>query len=471
MNVLLINPPFDPEESVGESRSVRFVLNITPPLGLAYLGAVLERAGHQVRIVDYTARSPYPPLPKIIQEFEPNLIGLTATTPSFESACRLTRELRKLRPGTPLMLGGAHVTCAPESAMKSGLFQAGVLGEGEETVVELAKHLEDGRFVNLHRVSGIIFSEDGDWRRTPPRPFILDLDSLPFPAYHLLPPLRYYHPTPASYRQLPVGILMTSRGCPFKCTFCDRAIFGNTTRFHNTQRVLDEVEWMLNEVGAREIRFFDDTFTLKRERAAGICDGILERGLKFPWTCLTAVRAVTPELLRKMKAAGCWQVLYGLESGDDRMLKLLGKGNTVEENLNAIRWAREAGLEVRGDFIVGTPGETMESLERTLRFTLETGLDYAHFNKFTPFPGTELYHRLVADGYSFDFTRGCSILDHGALLFVPKSLDREEYRRWLDRAFKKFYLRPSHILKRLMAIRTWTQLRGQARGAFAIASL
>jgi radical SAM superfamily enzyme YgiQ (UPF0313 family) len=113
----------------------------------------------------------------------------------------------------------------------------------------------------------------------------------------------------------------------------------------------------------------------------------------------------------------------------------------------------------------------MESLEKTLKFTLESGLDYAHFNKFTPFPGTELYRRLVADGYSFDFTQGCSILDHGALLFVPKSLDREEYRRWLDRAFKKFYLRPSHILKRLLAIRTWPQFKGQIRGAFAIAGL
>jgi anaerobic magnesium-protoporphyrin IX monomethyl ester cyclase len=155
----------------------------------------------------------------------------------------------------------------------------------------------------------------------------------------------------------------------------------------------------------------------------------------------------------------------------DRMLKLLGKGNTVEENRNAVRRAKEAGLEVRGDFIVGTPGETMETLERTLKFTMETGLDYAHFNKFTPLPGTELYRRLAAEGYSFDFSHGCSILDHGALLFVPKSLNRVEYRKWLDRAFKRFYLRPSHILKRMLAIQTFTQFRGQTRGALAIAGL
>jgi radical SAM superfamily enzyme YgiQ (UPF0313 family) len=471
MNILLINPPFDPEESVGESSSVRFILNITPPLGLAYLGAVLERAGHEVRIVDYTARYPYPSLPNIIKEFPPDLIGLTATTPSFESTCRMAGELRELSPSTPLILGGAHVTCSAESAMESGLFEAGVIGEGEETIVELAGHLKDGHFTGLDEVKGITYREGEQSRQTAPRPYIQDLDSLPFPAYHLLPPLSHYHPTPASYRRLPVGILMTSRGCPFHCTFCDRSIFGNTTRFHSTERVLAEVEWMVGELGAKEIRFFDDTFTLKRDRAADICAGLRERGLNLPWTCLTAVKAVTPELLKTMKAAGCWQVLYGLESGDDRMLELLGKGNSVEANRNAVKWAKDAGLEIRGDFIVGTPGETMESLEKTLKFTLESGLDYAHFNKFTPFPGTELYRRLVADGYSFDFTQGCSILDHGALLFMPKSLDREEYRRWLDRAFKKFYLRPSHILKRLLSIRTWPQFKGQMRGAFAIVGL
>ncbi len=471
MNILLVNPPFDPEESVGESRSVRFVLNITPPLGLAYLGAVLERAGHRVRIVDYTARFPYPPLPDLLRDFHPGLIGLTATTPSFESARRLAAEIQRLAPAVPIVLGGAHITCTPEAVRADGLFAAGVIGEGEETMVELAGRLKEGRISGLETVRGIVYPEGGSLRRTPPRGFISDLDSLPFPGYHLLPPLKHYHPTPASYRKLPVGILMTSRGCPFKCTFCDRSIFGNNTRFHSPGRVLDEVEWMLNELGAREIRFFDDTFTLKRDRVREICAGIRERGLKFPWTCLTAVKTVTPEILKEMKVAGCWQVLFGLESGDDRMLKLLGKGNTVEDNRKAVRWAKEAGLEVRGDFIVGTPGETMESLQRTLSFTLETGLDYAHFNKFTPFPGTELYRRLEAAGYAFDFSRGCSILDHGALLFVPESLDREEYRRWLDRAFKKFYLRPSHVLKRILAVRTWTQFRGQVRGAFAIAEL
>lgn len=472
MNILLINPPFGCEDSVGESRSIRFVLNVTPPLGLAYLGAALEKKGHRVKIVDYTARFTYPPLAETIKTFEPGAIGLTATTPSFESASELAQKIREIDPATPLLLGGAHVTADPEGALSAGLFDAGALNEGEATMVELVEKIaENGDSPALGEVEGIVYREDGEIVQTATRPFISDLDSLPFPAFHLLPPLKSYHPTPASYRRLPLAILMTSRGCPFHCTFCDRSIFGNTTRFQSPERVLDDVERMVGEFGAREIRFFDDTFTLNRERALAICEGLRERGLNLPWTCLTAVKAVTPELLKEMKSAGCWQVLYGLESGDERMLKNLGKGNSVEENRRAVRWAKVAGLEVRADFIVGTPGETMESLENTIRFALESDLDYAHFNKFTPFPGTELYRRLVAAGYSFDFTYGCSIVDHGALLYVPDSLTPEEYRSWLDRAFKRFYLRPSHIRKRLMSTRTWSQFKGQLRGAVSILGL
>jgi radical SAM superfamily enzyme YgiQ (UPF0313 family) len=264
---------------------------------------------------------------------------------------------------------------------------------------------------------------------------------------------------------------MTSRGCPFRCAFCDRSVFGNAVRFHGPERVIEEFRILTEEHGAREIRFFDDTFTLNRTRTEAVCAALERRGGKIPWTCLTAVSAVNPELLGAMKKAGCWQVLFGLESGDERMLKLLGKGNSVEQNRRAVGWAKSAGLEVRADFIVGTPGETRESLNNTLNFALASDLDYAHFNKFTPFPGTELYVRLAAEGYRFDFSRHCSILDHGALLYVPPGLDKEEYRRWLDQAFKRFYLRPGYIFKRVKAVRTWAQFKGQVRGSLSIIGL
>lgn len=176
-------------------------------------------------------------------------------------------------------------------------------------------------------------------------------------------------------------------------------------------------------------------------------------------------------MLKAIKEAGCWQVLYGLESGDDRMLRLLKKGNTVAMNERAVYLAHKAGLSVRADFIVGTPGETLESLKRTLEFAIRLKVDYAHFNKFVPFPGTELYETLVKQGYGFDFLKNSSILDHSALLYVPESMTKYEFKNFLDYANKAFYLRPSYILRRLLSTRSWTELKGQINGFFAIYNL
>jgi anaerobic magnesium-protoporphyrin IX monomethyl ester cyclase len=372
------------------------------------------------------------------------------------------------------VLGGAHVTAIPQEALLEEVFDIGVIGEGEMTFLELVKEVEDrGNLdkVDLDKINGLAFRRDGQVVLTLPRARIKDLDSLPHPARHLLPPLSTYRPTPASYRQLPLAVMMTSRGCPYKCTFCDRGVFGNYTRGHSPERILDEIEELIYRYGTREIRFFDDTFTFSRKRVVKACEMIIERGLRFPWTCLTRVTSVDKELLQLMKAAGCWQVLYGLESGDPRMLSILNKGATVEQNEQAVRWALEVGLGVRGDFIIGTPGETMESLENTLAFTKRIGLDYAHFNKFVPYPGTELFQRLIAEGYQFDSKNLPPIVDHAAVLYVPDGLTREQIKEFLDRAHREFYLRPSHIVRRLLRTGSWNEFTGQVKGAMAIIGL
>jgi radical SAM superfamily enzyme YgiQ (UPF0313 family) len=266
-------------------------------------------------------------------------------------------------------------------------------------------------------------------------------------------------------------VLITTRGCPSRCTFCDRAVFGSTYRQRSADNVLDEIEELFFKFGARELRFFDDTFTLNKKRVFEICDKLKERRIKAPWTCLTKVTNVSEEVFRKMKEAGCWQVLFGLESGDDRMLKLLKKGTTVEQNERAIKLAKKVGFSVRGDFIVGTPGETLESLKRTLEFAIRTGLDFAHFNKFVPLPGTELYDTLANQGYQFDFTKQFSILDHSAIFYVPESMTKKEFKEFLDYANRAFYLRPAYILKKLISIRTFAELKGHINGFLAIYGL
>jgi radical SAM superfamily enzyme YgiQ (UPF0313 family) len=323
----------------------------------------------------------------------------------------------------------------------------------------------------MNSVDGIAYRKDGNILKTRQRAFIRNLDTLPFPARHLQFPLNAYKPTPASYKRLPLGVLITSRGCPSKCTFCDRSVFGSIYRERSAGNVIEEIEELVYKNGAREIRFFDDTFTFNKQRVFEICAKLKERRIKIPWTCLTKVTDISEDTFKTMRESGCWQVLFGLESGDERMLKLLKKGNTLEQNRMAVYLAKKAGLSVRADFIVGTPGETLESLKHTLEFAIKLKVDYAHFNKFVPLPGTELYKILAHQGYELDFEKNLSILDHSSIFHVPELMSKEDFKQFLDYANRAFYIRPSYILKRLLSIRSLIELKGQINGFFAIYNL
>jgi radical SAM superfamily enzyme YgiQ (UPF0313 family) len=469
--VLLINAPFEhEEESVGRSKSIKKVLNIVPPLGIAYIAAVLEEKGIDVHVIDCATGISFNALFMKILDESPDMVGLTSTTPAFVNVQTVASFIRQKSPSTSIIIGGAHVTAVPEKTMETGLFDIGVINEGEVTIAQLFDNYKNGKFTNLEEIRGIIYKENGGIRQNERQPYIQDLDSIPMPARHLFPHPKFYQPTPASCRRVPYAVLMTSRGCPSRCTFCDRKVFGERCRMRSVPNIFEEIDKLISKYGVREIRFFDDTFTLNKKRVYEICDEFEKRKLGISWTCLTKAQSVDGPLLKCMKKAGCWQVLYGFESGDDRMLKLLKKGNTVEINKRAIRFTKEAGLEVRGDFIVGTPGETWESLEKTVRFAIDMRLDYAHFNKFTPFPGTELYEKLKTQGYVFDFSKS-TILDHNQILYVNPGMNKDTFSEFLNRANRRFYLRPGYIFKRLLSIRTLHQLKGQINGFFAIFNL
>lgn len=470
MKVLLIDVPFGLIEIGGEKKRFAGVENAIPSLGLAYLAAVAEREGHEVRILDCTIGGDWQTIETVGREFLPDAVGVTAKTPSFANAVKTAKILRAIVPESLIVAGGSHPTAMPEHALAAKAFDYLVIGEGEKTFVELLRSVNSPG-VNPQTIPGLAFLKNDKPFFSPRRPPISNLDSLPFPARHLLPPLSAYSPTAASYRQLPLVHIMTSRGCPSRCNFCDRAIFGDRYRARSADNVLAEVDEVIHRYGAHEIRFFDDTFTINSKRLAALCAGLKKIKPLLPWTCLTKAEAVNLDMLKMMRNAGCWQVLYGLESGDDRVLETLGKKNTVEMNRQAVAWARQAGLRVRADFLVGSPAETRESLQRTLDFAKELDIDFAHFNKFVPFPGTTFYQRLVEQGYSFDFEKSSSTLDHDAMIFVPPAIPEAEYKAFLDRAYKDFYLRPIYLVKRLMAMRTWTEFAGNFKGAFSIGSI
>jgi radical SAM superfamily enzyme YgiQ (UPF0313 family) len=468
MKVLLVNPPFEQEEeSVGKTKSVRKVLNIIPPLGITYIAAVLEKIGAEVKIIDCATGVSYEKVFKMLKEEFPDVIGITSTTPAFVNAKKVASFVRRELPRVKTIIGGAQVSALPHETMETSLFDIGVLGEGELTIEKLFKNYENNDFKELDKINGIVYVNENGVQQNKNQEFINNLDSIPLPARHLLPHPICYQPTPASCRRVPYAVMITSRGCPAQCTFCDRKIFGESYRMRSTANLFAEIEEVVSEYGVREVRFFDDTFTVKKKRVYEICDEFERRKLNVIWTCLTKVVNVDGPMLKRMRKAGCWQVLYGLESGDDRMLKLLRKGNTVEKNKRAIRLAKEAGLEVRGDFIVGTPGETWVSLEKTVQFAIDMKLDYAHFNKFNPLPGSELYRQLVRQGYKFDFSKS-STLDHTEVLYMNPGMDKDKFSEYLDKANKRFYLRPNYILHRLLSIRSLYQLKGQVYGFLAI---
>lgn len=468
MKILLISVPYRLMDKLEERGAFGAVRNTIPPLGLAYLAAVAERDGHEVRILDDISITGGESILAAAREFQPDVVGCSAVTPAFHTAVEIARLIRELPCEAVFVVGGAHATAAPQHAAASGAFDYVVLGEGEATFLELLGHLSGKGPDRPDDVAGLAFMRDGELVVTSPRARIGDLDSLPFPARHLLPHPKEYHPTQASVRGLPLAHVMTSRGCPSRCKFCDRAVFGEQYRTHGVDHVLGEIEETVGRYGVREIRFFDDTFTLGRGRLEKICAGMKKFRPKLPWTCLTKVTTVDYDMLRMMRLAGCWQVLFGLESGDDRILESLGKNCTVEQNRQAVRAAKRAGLRVRCDFLVGSPHETMESLEATLRLAKELPIDFAHFNKFTPYPGTEFYKEMAEQGREFDFSVFGNINDFDDICFVPPAIREEDYATFLVRAHREFYLRPRYILRRIGALRTLTEIRAQVQGAMAI---
>jgi anaerobic magnesium-protoporphyrin IX monomethyl ester cyclase len=474
MKIALINPPFTLDELVGTTKSMKRVMNVIQPLGLGYLAAVLEQDGHEVSIEDCQCLgTSHSELTRKLSEYSPDIIGISSTTPTFASSIRVATLAKAELPDVLVVIGGAQVCAVPEETMSFDCFDVGVIGEGERTAQELVTHLDALGTDHLDRVKGIVFRQNGSTVQTEKRPFINNLDELPYPARHLLPPLDKYQPTPATHRRLPHATLITSRGCAgARCVFCDRRGQGFTVRYRSIENVMGEVEELINVYGARDLKFFDDTFTLNPKRAIAICNEFKKRHLDITWACCTRTNTVTKELLKTMKDAGCWEVEFGVEALDEDVLEKLGKLTTVEDNVHAIKWCHEVGIKVRAQYIIGTPFHTREAMETTLKKAIKLNTHIAHFNKFTPYPGCELYRMLSAQGYKYDFTNWHSQLDlKGEIMYTPPGMTTDEYGKWAVEANRRYYLRAAYIAKELLGIRSYEDLRGLWNGFLAISGL
>ena len=455
LRVTLINPP-------------QFTQYPQPPLGLALIAAVLEREGYPVTILDANAPG-IPPEALALKATGADVVGLTAMTPTISTAVGIAQHLKQVNPNLPIVLGGAHATLLPDETLaRAPQIDIIVRGEGEETVVELLHAM--GNNQPLANVSGISYRDNGKVVHTAARETSPDMDSLPFLAYHLLP-LARYKPHPPHGRALPFATIITSRGCPYHCAYCSKPIFGNKFRPQSPERVVQEITYLKEKFGIKEFAFYDDVFTMDQKRAYAIAGGIMQRGIKVFWTCETRVNLVDKELLRQLKQAGCYAVAYGIESASPEILASLSKNISLEQVDEAIRISREVGLETVGYFMLGSPGETPETIVKTIELAKKLRLDFAQFSVTTPFPETELYKLYLKEGHeavpweNFVYSGADRQL---APLFTSRQLTRDDLKYWTRRAYREFYLRPSYIWQRLKRLSSIGELKVNFTGFFML---
>lgn len=433
-----------------------------PPVGLALIAAVLERAGYPVTILDANALG-LEAEKVATQVTDVNIVGLTAMTPTVGSAISVARHLKQSNPDLTIVLGGTHATLLPEETLAAAPeIDVIVRGEGEETIIELLQALENKQ--PLSGVPGISYRMDNRVISTENRLAMIDMDSLPFLAYHLLP-WHKYKPHPPHGRALPFAAVVTSRGCPYHCAYCSKPIFGSKFRAQSPERVIKEITYLGEKFGVKEIAFYDDVFTLDKKRAYAIADGIIKEGLKFHWTCETRVNLVDKELLRHIKRAGCYAIAYGVESASPEILDILSKGITLEQVEKAIHISREVGLQTIGYFMIGSPGETSETITNTIQFAKKLRLDFAQFAVTIPFPGTELYDLYLASGG--EHIPWENFIYAGAsqqVTPIKSQLSSADLQYWARRAYREFYLRPAYLWQRLRRITSIGELKVSLKG-------
>jgi anaerobic magnesium-protoporphyrin IX monomethyl ester cyclase len=383
------------------------LVNSYPSLGLGYIAAVLEQDGHEVRIVDMGLR-PSVTVEEELQPvygFQPDLVGFTSMSTSHHSVERAA-ALIKEQIGCRTLIGGPHATTLPELTLADPHFDFLIHGEGEEPARQLCRVLAAGS-QDWDGILGLGYkTRDGEVKINPEAPLIPDLDSLPYPARHLFDLDAYPLFDPAGQRMITV---LSSRGCPYNCSFCFKGIVGRTYRHRSPDNVIGELQQCIERYGVRSFYFIDDLFTIDIKRLESFCDRLLEVGLDVRWQCLARVDRVTRPILDKMYKAGCREVHYGVESGNPDVLAATAKHVNLDQVRQAAQWTDEAGIRGKGYFILGLPGDNDKTIEDTISFAESLPLEEAMFSIATPFPGTRLWDELVRKrpdtAYNSDFTK------------------------------------------------------------------
>jgi radical SAM superfamily enzyme YgiQ (UPF0313 family) len=357
----------------------------------------------------------------------------------------LAQELKATVPKTVVIIGGPHVSSQPRHPLHFEVFDYAIRNEGEETMLELLRSFQEKS--ELGDIPGLVFREQNQIRVNPTREYITELDELPFPAYDLIPDITRYTPPPSNYKKTPVANIITSRGCPNLCTFCDNNTFGRKVRYRSVENIAAEIEYLMIHHGIKEIAFVDDTFTFQKKRVYDLFALTRSKGLRFPWTCIAHVNTVDEELLQYMKDNGCWHISFGIESGNAEILKIIRKNISLQAIEDVIAACQRIGILTKGFFIVGHPNETADTIDDSIKLATRLKLDDVVVTINTPIPGSEQYNQ--ADKYGTMDTSSWSKFNYWNPVFVPRGLTRDTLLAKHQEFYRKFYVRP-HIIRRYL---------------------
>jgi radical SAM superfamily enzyme YgiQ (UPF0313 family) len=464
MKCALVIPSWIPED-LFPTKTAGSQINYWQPLGTLYVASSLIEHGHEVRFFNGAFMS-HQDIMEQLQAYEPGFIGLYSTTFGWPRAVSTAKAIKVQNDNAFVCVGGPYPTAVAEQCFaKAGdHIDAVIYGEAEITAPELVSALENGQ--DLENIQGIVFRTGDQVVKNPPRVLIEELDALPFPARHLLGAAEEnYLPPPATYKRKPVAVIITSRGCNRRCIYCsqfdqNRKSGVRGIRYRSIENVLEEIEYCLKR-GYQEIKFIDDTLASDYDRVMQLCRAIKERGLNFSWFASACANQVDKPLLQAMKDAGCWAVLFGAESGVQKNLNTLRKGIKLEHVRAAVKAAKEVGLKVSTPFIIGIPGETYEDALKTIDFAIELNPDFANFHALTPFPGTHLHNNIEKYG---SVSHSLEEYTYQGAAFVPYTMSRRQIQELRQLAFKKFYGRPSFLLKKILQLRTMNDCKAAFNG-------
>ena len=414
-----------------------------PPLGLAYVVASLEKAGFQAEMLDnYLLKKPIDEVKELVQRLNPEIVGITCGSATYHRCVETAKAVKETLPSCKVVVGGWHPSYLPDSMLQHPQIDYVVMGEGERAMVELATHIATGKSEKaLAAIAGIAYRRNGNIVKNAPK-FISNMDEIPFPARHLLP-MHLYDRTIEFLDAKPADVMSIARGCPFSCAFCEtKKLWGNTCRTFSPQRVIDEVNYMIGKFSTKGIYFINDNFTIKKKETAELCDLMKKNAVDIEWMCDTRADLVSPELLGKMKEAGCKTVWFGVESGSPRILERINRNITREQTENAFKLCREKGIEVACSFMLGFPEETREDLEATLNFAKKLDPDWCQFNVFIAYPDSSLYQEILQKN-TYDR------LDDFLLSVKTKEFDFNSLLAIQKRFHKEFNRSPKRILRRI----------------------